>query len=228
LKLVLTCEHAGNEIPQDFQALFEPYQAVLNTHKGLDLGALDVFQSLKPLASFHSYETTSRLLIELNRSLHHKDLFSKISKELDAERKDLLIKTIYKPYRDNVEGKISKYLAEGQQVLHLSIHSFTPIWNGTSRNCDLGILYDPKRKEEKAFAKELKEKVLKNSDFKVRFNYPYKGSSDGFTTHLRKRFPNNYLGIELEINQKFSHENHMEKRIKDIIYKTVRSLTITP
>lgn len=228
MRLVLTCEHAGNEITEDFQVAFEPYQAELNTHRGLDLGALDVFESLKPLASFHLHETASRLLIELNRSLHHKDLFSRISKTLDAESKETLINTIYKPFRNRVEEKISNYLTEGKQVFHLSIHSFTPVMNGTTRHCDLGILYDPKRKKEKDFAKKLKEKVLENSDLNVRFNYPYKGSSDGFTTYLRKRFPNNYLGIELEINQKFSHENHMEKGIKDIIYKAVQSLKTTP
>ena len=222
--LVLTCEHAGNEIPKDFQALFRPYQKELNTHKGFDLGALDVFQSLKPLASFYIYETTSRLLIELNRSLHHKDLFSKISKGLDFEKKELIIKTIYKPYRNRVEEKISKYLTEGHQVLHLSIHSFTPIFSNVTRNCDLGILYDPNRKEEKEVAINIKEKILENSSLKVRFNYPYKGSSDGFTTYLRKKFPNHYFGIELEINQKFSHKNYMENGIKDIIYRTVQPL----
>ena len=107
--LVLTCEHAGNEIPKDFQPLFGPYRAELNSHKGLDLGALDVFKCMKSLASFHLHQTTSRLLIELNRSLHHKDLFSRISKTLDSERKEMLIKSIYKPYRNLVEEKISKY-----------------------------------------------------------------------------------------------------------------------
>jgi hypothetical protein len=38
---------------------------------------------------------------------------------------------------------------------------------------------------------------------KVRFNYPYKGTSDGLTTTLRKKFGPQYVGIEIEINQKF-------------------------
>ena len=37
---------------------------------------------------------------------------------------------------------------------------------------------------------------------KVRFNYPYKGTSDGLTTTLRKKFGPRYVGIEIEINQK--------------------------
>jgi hypothetical protein len=39
-------------------------------------------------------------------------------------------------------------------------------------------------------------------DLKVRRNYPYSGTSDGFTAYLRRRFPAGvYIGIELEINQ---------------------------
>ena len=39
----------------------------------------------------------------------------------------------------------------------------------------------------------------------VRRNYPYRGSDDGFTTCLRKRFgERSYAGIELELSQKFT------------------------
>jgi len=38
----------------------------------------------------------------------------------------------------------------------------------------------------------------------VRRNYPYAGKSDGLTAFLRRRFPAEvYIGIELEINQKY-------------------------
>jgi hypothetical protein len=38
---------------------------------------------------------------------------------------------------------------------------------------------------------------------KVRRNYPYAGKADGLTAHLRRRFPpDEYRGIELEVNQK--------------------------
>ncbi|MEQ8534983.1 MAG: hypothetical protein RIB86_24225, partial [Imperialibacter sp.] len=43
-----------------------------------------------------------------------------------------------------------------------------------------------------------------NSNFTVKFNEPYLGKSDGFTTFLRKEFDDSsYAGIELEVNQKF-------------------------
>jgi predicted N-formylglutamate amidohydrolase len=85
----------------------------------------------------------------------------------------------------------------------LSIHSFTPKLDGQVRNCDVGILYDPKRPMEKTVAADLKRALVSmDGVLRVRWNYPYRGIADGFTTHLRKRFSKSrYAGIEIEINQ---------------------------
>ena len=38
----------------------------------------------------------------------------------------------------------------------------------------------------------------------IKFNEPYKGTDDGFTTYLRTKFSDDeYLGIEIEVNQKY-------------------------
>ena len=87
-------------------------------------------------------------------------------------------------------------------MLHLSIHSFTPVLHGQTRNADIGLLYDPGRAGERrlavAWQKALRKRV---PSLRVRRNYPYLGKADGFTTHLRRRFPRAYLGLELEVNQ---------------------------
>jgi len=38
---------------------------------------------------------------------------------------------------------------------------------------------------------------------RLRRNAPYRGVSDGLPTTLRRRFGNRYLGMELEVNQRF-------------------------
>jgi hypothetical protein len=46
-------------------------------------------------------------------------------------------------------------------------------------------------------------------DQRIRMNYPYLGKADGFTTSLRQEFQEQYIGIELELNQKlFAEEGH--------------------
>jgi predicted N-formylglutamate amidohydrolase len=226
VRLVLTCEHGGNEIPETYEKRF-PNDTVLNTHRAYDLGALDLFQYLKPLSDVAFYSTTSRLLVELNRSLHHKMLFSEFTKNLSKIEKDNIIRDYYLPYRLSIEEKICDYVNCSEEVLHLSVHSFTPQLNGNTRTCDIGLLYDSKQQKEQAFCKNLKALLLKhNPNINVRFNYPYLGKADGFTTFMRKQFPVNYIGIEIEVNQKFAANNILERELKEAIYKAISRLNL--
>jgi predicted N-formylglutamate amidohydrolase len=218
MKLVLTCEHGGNKIPEEYSKCFENQHAILNTHRGFDLGAQDVFNTLKRLSDFSISSETSRLLIELNRSLHHDNLFSEFSKGLSKEKKNHLINSYYLTYRNKVENKIKELIEAGEMVLHISVHSFTPILNNKERHCDIGLLFDSTKPEEKEYSILLKNELLKiESSLNVRFNYPYLGKSDGFTSYLRKQFPEDYLGIELEFNQKYVKNNFTESHLKQII-----------
>jgi predicted N-formylglutamate amidohydrolase len=223
MKIVLTCEHGGNKVPEHMQHLFSSNKQVLRTHKGLDLGALDLFNTLKPLADFSIASTTSRLLIELNRSLHHKNLFSEFSKSLSTSEKKELINFYYLVYRNKVENSVRNYIKERNEVLHISVHSFTPILNSIERNCDIGVLYDSSNTNEKEFSRQFRKKVLEqNRHLNVRYNYPYLGKMDGFTTYLRKQFPCNYVGIEIEINQKYALENKMDTAICEVLYSALK------
>jgi predicted N-formylglutamate amidohydrolase len=89
-------------------------------------------------------------------------------------------------------------------VIHLSIHSFTPELSGVVRDADIGLLYDPARRYEKKLCREWRKKIITINPAigRVRMNYPYRGTSDGFTTYLRKKMKGSYLGIEVEINQR--------------------------
>jgi len=225
LKLVITCEHGGNLIPKQYKHLFVEGEKALKSHRGYDLGALDLFYELNDLADYSSSNSISRLLIEINRSLGHPALFSKFTNSLSKPEKDKIISEFYRPYRNDVEQHIEKLINDGGVVLHLSIHSFTPELNGEQRNADVGLLYDPSRDTEKMFCKNLKSE-LKNtsSDLKIRYNYPYLGTADGFTTYLRKKFQHNYSGIEIEVNQKFSSNNKMKVAVKENFHAALQNL----
>jgi len=202
--VILSCEHAGNQVSEDLEHLFSKNPEVLNTHRGWDPGAwkLAQFLSKKLNIDLRGCHTT-RLLIEANRSPENPQLFSEYSNKLSETEKEILVNTIYHPYRNKVEGLIAQ---SAKPVLHLSIHSFTPFWNGVERDVDIGILFDPDRTLENEYCQQLKlafQKELPNHCIKL--NEPYKGTDDGFTTWLRKRYPNKvYAGIEIEVNQKYA------------------------
>ncbi|WP_423818921.1 N-formylglutamate amidohydrolase [Salinimicrobium sp. TIG7-5_MAKvit] len=225
MNLVLTCEHAGNEIPQEYEQLFSEAQEVLETHRGYDPGALDLFQELSPLAVFRQEYMISRLLVEPNRSLGHPQLFSEFTAQLQEAQKEQILEDFYIPYRTYIESRIGDLISAGKEIVHISVHTFTPELNGEVRNADIGLLFDSARKSEVKFCERFEESLLQqNENLRVRFNYPYLGIDDGFTTYLRQKFPQQYLGIELEVNQKFVQKNKMEKRFKNVIFEALSRL----
>jgi predicted N-formylglutamate amidohydrolase len=225
MKLIVTCEHGGNTIPKAYKKYFESHELALKSHRGFDLGALDLFKTLELLADYALYSETSRLLIELNRSLLHPNLFSKFTKNISNTEKQTLIQSQYLVYRNKVENTIQNWITKEEYVLHISVHSFTPILNNTERNCDVGLLYDSKKHTEKEFCAKLKNQLKTlNPDLNVRYNYPYLGKADGFTTYLRKQFQQNYMGIEIEINQKYSFNNRMKPELKDFLFSAINTI----
>lgn len=204
VRLLLSCEHGGNKIPNEFKSLFTRAQKVLESHRGWDPGSLRVARSLgRLLGTPVHYSEVSRLLVDLNRSTHHPRVFSEFSKSLSLEQRQLVLSDYYFPYRTRLEADLKKCLKNADYILHFSIHSFTPVLNSEVRNCEIGLLYDPKQKLEKTIAAQLKLTLSEVfPDLRIRMNYPYKGVSDGLTKYLRKRLPGgSYSGIEIELNQ---------------------------
>lgn len=223
MKLLLTCEHGGNLIPKEYESLFRDGETNLNSHRGYDPGALNLFHRLKNLADYSYFSTTSRLLVELNRSPGHPQLFSNFTKLLSRTEKKWLMQEHYFPYREEIEQQISREIAGGEKLLHISVHTFTPVLEGKVRSTDVGLLFDPAKSLEKDFARIWKFNLSKcDPTLRVRFNYPYMGRADGFTTYLRKKFPINYMGIELEVNQSFCESNKLGKEISNNLYRSLQ------
>ena len=205
MKLMLTCEHASYRLPAAFKKAVPA--EVLKTHRAYDIGAAQVFRKLVKFAKpeFSCEGKYSRLFVDLNRTITNKSSFSEFYEALNkaaAAKAKAEASAYWTEYRAAIE-KFVKANAK-KEIVHLGIHSFTPTLNGKVRNTDIGILYDPARPQERAYAQVIKDEIKRLFPaMKVRFNYPYKGSSDGLTTTLRKKFGPRYVGIEIEINQKF-------------------------
>jgi len=205
-KVVISCEHAGNQVPDTFQHLFSGQDEVLSSHRGWDPGALEIAKYLSVrLKAPLFYHSITRLLIELNRSLHHPALYSEFSISLAEEIKAQLEQGYYTHYRNEVEKHIATNIRENHNVVHLSVHTFTPVFNGIRKSVDIGLLFDPERPEEADFCAQWKKSLAALlPKIKIRFNEPYLGTDDGFTTYLRTKFPSSlYIGIEIEVNQRY-------------------------
>lgn len=198
---LFSCEHGGREVPDEYQPAFRHAREVLDSHRGWDPGALEVFRGISPaLADAAFAATTTRLLIDLNRSLHHPRVLSEFTRPLPRAARDEIVARWWRPWRETAAGTVADWLDGGGLVRHISVHSFTPLWHGKARNADIGLLYDPARERERGFCLQW-QSLLQARGWRVRRNYPYRGVADGHVTALRRRFGPGYAGIELEINQ---------------------------
>jgi predicted N-formylglutamate amidohydrolase len=201
---IITCEHGGNRIPAPYRQLFRGQRALLDSHRGYDPGSLVMSKALaSAFAAPLVASTVSRLLIDLNRSIGHPQLFSAVTRAAPARTRAQIVEQHYRPYRMQVERLIGRAVARGHRVIHISSHSFTAELDGRVRGADVALLYHPGRRREAEVCGRRKETLAALApELRVRRNYPYAGKGDGLTSHLRVRFAQcDYVGIELEVNQ---------------------------
>ncbi len=225
--VILSCEHAVDTIPAEFQHYFTEHAALLNSHRGIDFGAAAIARHLSQSLNCYLHSATiSRLLIDYNRTLNQQGCFSEISNTFSDAQKQTLIESYYQPYRQHIIEQINTRIAEGYQVWHLSMHSFTPVMDGVVRQAEIGLLYDPQRASEKRLVQRW-QRLLKSHDkhWRTRLNYPYKGTADGFTTTLRSEYAaNDYLGIEIECNQALMQDMPNLARMGNLLECTLLKL----
>jgi len=201
---IITCEHGGNRIPAPYRRLFREQRALLDSHRGYDPGSLVMAKALaRAFAAPLVASTVSRLLIDLNRSIGHPQLFSAMTRAAPAQTRAQIVEQHYRPHRMHVERLVGQAVSRGQRVIHISSHSFTAELDGAVRGADVGLLYHPGRRGEAELCARWKETLAAFApELRVRRNYPYAGTGDGLTSDLRLRFaPCDYVGIELEVNQ---------------------------
>lgn len=205
MSILVTCEHGGNRVPAVWASRFAGAEETLATHRGWDPGALPLAQDLAhrlraPLRA----ATVTRLLVDLNRSAHHPRVFSEWSRALPRAARAAILARHHAPHRAAVEGEVELRVRAGRRVVHLGVHSFTPVLDGEVRRADVALLYDPARPLERSLCSVwARSLAVALPHLAVRRNQPYRGASDGLTTWLRGRFPPEaYLGIEIEVNQR--------------------------
>jgi predicted N-formylglutamate amidohydrolase len=204
--LVLACEHASNRVPLRYRPLFRRREALLDSHRGWDPGALELARQLARQFKAPLFRgVVTRLLVDLNRSLQSPTLFSEHALRLEEKERLALLARYWEPYRHAVRHRIEDELARRRRVIQFSVHSFTPRLRGDARPTDVGLLFDPSRPAEERFCRELRAALQQQlPELRIDMNEPYSGVSDGLTTTLRAEFPKSrYLGVEFEVNQRF-------------------------
>lgn len=185
--LIFVCEHASNYVPDEFADLGLDADA-LRSHIAWDPGAWAVARHLS--AAFDAplvAPGVSRLVYDCNRPAQAQSAIPQKSEIYDipgniglndADRQ-ARAERFYGPYRQALSAVVDGALAAGRQPAFVTIHSFTPVYNGTRRTLDLGILHD----SDARLADQLIRACAADGDLVARSNEPY-GPKDGVTYTL--------------------------------------------
>lgn len=209
--MVLVCEHASAYMPEQYKHLGLD-ESLLHSHIAWDPGALAVAKHLanhfdSPLV----HSNASRLLYDCNRppeadsaiptrSEQHKvPGNTDLSQQARAER----IKHFYEPFRLALTNTLASCAHE---PIVVTVHSFTPVYNGETRETELGVLHDTDSR--------LADALLNcATELKADRNQPY-GPEDGVTHTLREHaLPKRYLNVMLEVRNDLIETTNQQKDI---------------
>ena len=102
-RLLITCEHGGNRVPARYRHMFRGRQRQLETHRGYDFGALVMAREIATRFSAPLIASTvTRLLVDLNRSVGHRDLHSNATRIQPRERRGEHVNDLPKQGRERV------------------------------------------------------------------------------------------------------------------------------
>jgi predicted N-formylglutamate amidohydrolase len=176
---VLICEHASNRLPRALGTLGLP-ASELQRHIAWDLGAEQVARRLSRLIDAPLVlQRYSRLAYDCNRPPESPEAMPEISeithipgnRNLTPTDRLARIQEIYRPFQMAIAELLDYRAAEGVRSVVVTVHSFTPVYKGTRRTVELGILHDRDTR--------LAEKLITSfPGVDARLNEPY-GPKDG-------------------------------------------------
>lgn len=199
---VVVCEHASNAFPARWGDLgLSAGQKA--AHIAWDPGALGLAQSLAagleaPLVA----ATVSRLVYDLNRppqsagAMAARSELHDIPGNAGLPTADRVARTeaIYLPFHATLRALIARRLAAGQATALVTVHSFTPVYNGHHRAVEFGIIHDADPALARAVLAQAAQLPLIS-----RLNEPYSAADAVTHTLALQAIPQGIRNVMLEL-----------------------------
>jgi len=176
--VVLTCEHAGREVPSSLLP-HAPQAAEMRRHIAYDIGARDVALALSDLlVAPLVVQRYSRLVIDCNRPRHADDLAPATSdgteiafnRNLSQDALEARWRAIHAPFHGQVEALLDWRTSQARPAAVIAIHSFTPRMNGTDRPWHVGLLARKDLRLAEVLGQALRQRMPQAA---IAFNEPY-------------------------------------------------------
>lgn len=200
---VLVCEHASAAIPDLFRELGLSGEDRLS-HAAWDIGARGLAEALSaaldcPLV----VSCVSRLVYDCNRPPEAADAMPEQSERiavpgnrgLSAAERAFRTHAIYDPFR----SLLSETLDARPGAALITLHSFTPVWNGVQRAAELGLVHEA----DDRLARAMLDAAPRHVPWRTGLNEPY-GPADGVTHTLKQHaLPRGMRNVMIELRNDF-------------------------
>ena len=185
--VLLICDHASHALPQQAENLGLEPELLLNKHVAWDIGAAQIThrlaERLQTQAVLSGY---SRLLIDCNRQIGDPTSIPAVSDGITVPGNQAVsdveaawrADTFFWPYHHEVSQRLAQLWRHGPPPALVSIHTFTPYFNGLHRPWDLGVLWNH---DPRIALPLMKWFAHQHSDLYIGDNEPYSGREVGFT-----------------------------------------------
>jgi predicted N-formylglutamate amidohydrolase len=226
-KIVITCEHATNDLPEEYSWTENDRRYFTNEHWGCDIGAFDMANALaSELKCVFVHSLYSRLLVDVNRSLVSDTLFRKtgdgrevdLNKDMTYEEEQKRIKKYFIPYCEALREISLKV----DPVYILSIHSFTPCYQGEERHLDIGVLSG---KDSTSLSMEI-NKGMNGMGYISEENLPYDATSalGVIKSLVFAKFPSKREGITFEFRNDILRDRLKVSQLKNDTVTVIRNV----
>lgn len=232
-RIVLVCEHASNRIPARWGDLGLT-AAQRAAHIAWDPGALGLARGLaQRLDAVLVHAPVSRLVYDCNRAPDMGGAMPARSEIHDipgnaslapAERAARTA-AVYVPFHDGLHAVLMDRMARGLSPVMVTIHSFTPVYFGTPRAVEFGVIHDADDRLSRAILAGAQARTT----LRAELNEPY-SAKDDVTHTLRLHatpygLPNAMLEIRNDLIADPAAEDSMAALLAPVIAAAVTAVT---
>ena len=148
--ILFVCDHAGRAIPTALGRLGLD-ETALARHIAWDIGVAELTRALaRRFDAPAALSAYSRLVIDCNRRLDHPTSIPPVSDNVAVPANQALTpaarqaraEACFFPYHRAIESLLDRFAERGVAPVFLSIHSFTPVFQGFERPWHVGVLWD--------------------------------------------------------------------------------------
>jgi predicted N-formylglutamate amidohydrolase len=215
-RLVFTCEHASNELPEPWRWP-ESDRWLVDTHWASDIGAAAFTRRVATLMNAPAVLSKfSRLLVDPNRPLDSDTLFRQNADGQQVHLNEALLETereerinrLYLPYHAAVSAMVER--SRGDTVF--AIHTFTDEYEGDKRALELGVLFDDDEEPAYRLIRHLEE-----AGFHVLANEPWSGKGGLAYSPVRHAKEAGWCALEIEARQDLIVQEPFAQRLAEAL-----------